>query len=481
MESKIEDITQNKTIQIIFAGHRGYGATQVQKQRADPTEKFPENTLISLQKVMESGADCIEFDIYLSRDYSLMVIHDDALHINAKYILQEYDRNIPYGTKVGDSVNLIPKDNETGEPYLVSRYYKNDLKRLYDVSNGLMPDNIPAEERPKYTTIPELTEVLHLVMEENTRRERLQQPRVKLNIELKGANTGKYVQGIINKFNKQQAEDKQIQNDEISYISFRERELYRVASGYSFNDDGKDVRDDADEADGTDTPRPSKEPNADANLILGVPTKVQYTTVDDDYNIDLNMPDLNTTSLKSTFELLHNKLKALPERNENGKRLKGLTGVDMSMWDVSDKTIDYFCREMQVPIHVAVVPLETNELSHSCIKPALENISKIAIAQSAHLVDGIMIVKTDNPKLLKEIISMHQNRIVENNIVLNEHSNESKTNTIETANNNALMLYNKPSRAMENYNNDIARKKRKFQEAEELRRSNNNQEGIEFS
>ena len=49
---------------IIVAGHRGYRA------------KYPENTLISFQKALELGVDMIEFDLNLTRDKKLVVIHD---------------------------------------------------------------------------------------------------------------------------------------------------------------------------------------------------------------------------------------------------------------------------------------------------------------------------------------------------------------------------------------------------------------------
>ena len=47
--------------------HRGYRA------------KYPENTLAAFKAAMDSGAPAIELDITLTKDRSIIVIHDDTL------------------------------------------------------------------------------------------------------------------------------------------------------------------------------------------------------------------------------------------------------------------------------------------------------------------------------------------------------------------------------------------------------------------
>ena len=47
--------------------HRGFSGT------------YPENTMLSFRKAVESGADAIELDVHLSRDGEVMIIHDEAL------------------------------------------------------------------------------------------------------------------------------------------------------------------------------------------------------------------------------------------------------------------------------------------------------------------------------------------------------------------------------------------------------------------
>lgn len=51
----------------IISGHRGYAA------------KYPENTLLSFKAAIELGVDMIEFDLRLSADGVLMVMHDANL------------------------------------------------------------------------------------------------------------------------------------------------------------------------------------------------------------------------------------------------------------------------------------------------------------------------------------------------------------------------------------------------------------------
>jgi glycerophosphoryl diester phosphodiesterase len=58
----------NQTPQnILVAGHRGYAA------------KYPENTLFSFEKGLEIGVDMFEFDLNLTKDKELVVIHDQTV------------------------------------------------------------------------------------------------------------------------------------------------------------------------------------------------------------------------------------------------------------------------------------------------------------------------------------------------------------------------------------------------------------------
>jgi glycerophosphoryl diester phosphodiesterase len=61
----IEHIQNNPSI--IVAGHRGFKFA------------YPENTLLAFQKALELGVDMLEFDLRLSKDKVVMVIHDETL------------------------------------------------------------------------------------------------------------------------------------------------------------------------------------------------------------------------------------------------------------------------------------------------------------------------------------------------------------------------------------------------------------------
>lgn len=52
---------------ITVAGHRGYKS------------RYPENTLLAFRAALDYGADMLEFDLHLSKDGEVVVIHDDSV------------------------------------------------------------------------------------------------------------------------------------------------------------------------------------------------------------------------------------------------------------------------------------------------------------------------------------------------------------------------------------------------------------------
>jgi len=71
--------TQKKS-GVLIIGHRGASSVA------------PENTLAAFQKAIDFGADYFELDVWLSKDDSLIVIHDDSLHrtTNGTGLVAEY-------------------------------------------------------------------------------------------------------------------------------------------------------------------------------------------------------------------------------------------------------------------------------------------------------------------------------------------------------------------------------------------------------
>ncbi|MGM0420972.1 MAG: glycerophosphodiester phosphodiesterase [Bacillota bacterium] len=60
----IDSLEKNK---FYIQAHRGYSGL------------YPENTLLAFEKALEAGADIIEFDIHISKDNEVFVIHDEEL------------------------------------------------------------------------------------------------------------------------------------------------------------------------------------------------------------------------------------------------------------------------------------------------------------------------------------------------------------------------------------------------------------------
>ncbi|MBO0958804.1 glycerophosphodiester phosphodiesterase [Neobacillus sp. MM2021_6] len=96
---------------IIVAGHRGYKSA------------FPENTLLGFQQAIDLGVEMLEFDLRLSKDKVLMVIHDDSL------------------------------DRTTNGSGKVSDYSKKELKE-FDACNGF--SDFGKQEIPTFTELCEL-------------------------------------------------------------------------------------------------------------------------------------------------------------------------------------------------------------------------------------------------------------------------------------------------------------------------------------
>lgn len=59
--------TLQETSNIIVAAHRGYSSL------------YPENTLLAFQEAVKSGVDMIEFDLRLTKDQTVVVIHDETV------------------------------------------------------------------------------------------------------------------------------------------------------------------------------------------------------------------------------------------------------------------------------------------------------------------------------------------------------------------------------------------------------------------
>ena len=41
--------------------------------------KYPENTMLAFKKAIEAGADGVEFDVHLTKDGEIVIIHDERI------------------------------------------------------------------------------------------------------------------------------------------------------------------------------------------------------------------------------------------------------------------------------------------------------------------------------------------------------------------------------------------------------------------
>lgn len=65
---------------LVVAGHRGYKSA------------YPENTLLAFQKAVEAGVDMLEFDLRLSKDDVVVVLHDETVDrtTNGSGLVRDY-------------------------------------------------------------------------------------------------------------------------------------------------------------------------------------------------------------------------------------------------------------------------------------------------------------------------------------------------------------------------------------------------------
>lgn len=90
---------------IELIGHRGYPA------------KYPENTLLSFRKAIETGCSGVELDVRLSKDNKVVVIHDKSLErtTNGKGFVSDYtleelkELDAGKGEKISSLKEVLPE------------------------------------------------------------------------------------------------------------------------------------------------------------------------------------------------------------------------------------------------------------------------------------------------------------------------------------------------------------------------------------
>ncbi len=152
-----------------------------------PVELAPENTLKSIQKAIDGGADGAEIDVYLAKD-GVVVIHDDWLNANVR------------------GANRASKD--------LGRVADKTIQELkqYDVGQG--------------EKIPTLQEVIDLIHKENLKRRKAGKEDFILNIEFK-EDAANLMEGVEQTFEvvEKNIEQEKISKESILYGSFSHEAL----------------------------------------------------------------------------------------------------------------------------------------------------------------------------------------------------------------------------------------------------------------
>ncbi|MDG1288021.1 MAG: glycerophosphodiester phosphodiesterase [Rickettsiales bacterium] len=135
-----------------IGGHRGNGQTDHPDLNAnDYVQKYPENTLASIEAAIKAGADFIEIDVVLSKDAIPMVIHGNDLR---EHVFKQE----------------LPEDK-----YFVGQYTSQELQGMR-----------VGRRESRDATIPTLMQVMEMLAKRNRASKSRDRPAIMLNIELKG-------------------------------------------------------------------------------------------------------------------------------------------------------------------------------------------------------------------------------------------------------------------------------------------------------
>ena len=166
---------------VIVLGHRGW------------IGKYPENTLLAFQKAIESGADGVEFDVWLTKDGEAIIMHDETIDRTSNMRGKQKDMTLEELKKADlgmgqriptleEAIKALPRDalinveikdvdavervyeivsKNNPERFMISSFEVEALKRYRELDNettmGLLIDNEEIVPR-----IPQLKEELNL-------------------------------------------------------------------------------------------------------------------------------------------------------------------------------------------------------------------------------------------------------------------------------------------------------------------------------
>ena len=132
----------------LIIGHRGNSA------------HFPENTIASFQNALDSGADMLELDVFLTQDAQLIVLHDDTLDRTTNGTGYVWEHTLPQLKKLDAGSWFSPKFKNLQIPTLQEVFDKVGKKTLLNVE-------IKFEKGGTLQAYPIEQKVINLILKNN--------------------------------------------------------------------------------------------------------------------------------------------------------------------------------------------------------------------------------------------------------------------------------------------------------------------------
>lgn len=141
--------------------------------------EFPENTMLAFKKAFEIGADGVEFDVHLTKDKELVIIHDEKLNrttdmeglikdftlrelktANASKLFPAYEEKIPTLEEYFDFIkeydfltNVEIKNSIIDYPGIEEKVY--EMIKTYDLKDKIIISSFNHESLVRVKTIDE--------------------------------------------------------------------------------------------------------------------------------------------------------------------------------------------------------------------------------------------------------------------------------------------------------------------------------------
>ena len=130
-------------MRVIVGGHRGSGCTDSPHAVAIGQDKPAENTLESIQRALDNGAQLIEIDVIQTADDKLVVIHSGTLN---KHVISDHDLGLVGDHTYESLQNLRTGINKDGRIPLLSEV----LELCKDVTVNIEVKDVKGTDAPKF-------------------------------------------------------------------------------------------------------------------------------------------------------------------------------------------------------------------------------------------------------------------------------------------------------------------------------------------